>query len=125
MNRIAIVRSAGGKHKADLETKLRELINLSGMREDVQVEYLADPLDQVVSSTNREMAIRQLDRLTHEIREVRAALDKIGAGGYGICEQCADPIAPKRLNAVPWARLCLACQSHGEARGSLVVHQAA
>ena len=129
MNGIAIVTSAGGgRHKAALESKIRELLRVSRLREEVRIERLADPLDRVVSNTGREIAIRRLDRLTHEIREVQAALVKIANGSYGVCEGCEESIASKRLDAVPWARFCLACQSKGEAMGpgaETALHEAA
>ena len=39
--------------------------------------------------------------------EIDAALQRIEAGTYGICEGCGKPIAAERLSALPWARLCI------------------
>ena len=44
------------------------------------------------------------------LREINDALHRINAGLYGTCLECEEPISPKRLNAVPWARFCVACQ---------------
>jgi DnaK suppressor protein len=41
---------------------------------------------------------------------VDEALDRLNAGDYGICLACEEPIPPKRLRAVSWARYCVACQ---------------
>jgi DnaK suppressor protein len=41
---------------------------------------------------------------------VEEALDRIKVGDFGICLACGDPIPSKRLDAVPWARYCIACQ---------------
>lgn len=38
------------------------------------------------------------------------ALKKIEEGIYGICENCREPIDPKRLDIMPEAKLCLKCQ---------------
>ena len=38
------------------------------------------------------------------------ALQKITEGGFGDCERCGEPIADKRLDAVPDARYCIECQ---------------
>jgi DnaK suppressor protein len=43
-------------------------------------------------------------------RETRAALRRVDEGTYGICQECEEPINPRRLAAVPWASLCLRCQ---------------
>ena len=44
------------------------------------------------------------------LREIADALHRIEDGSYGSCMECDEPISPKRLNAVPWARYCVACQ---------------
>jgi DnaK suppressor protein len=44
------------------------------------------------------------------LREVEQALRRLAAGHFGICGRCEKPISPKRLDAIPWARYCVACQ---------------
>lgn len=44
------------------------------------------------------------------LREIADALHRLDQGSYGICMECEEPISPKRLDAVPWARFCVACQ---------------
>ncbi len=58
-------------------------------------------------------AFISLERTTMDakvLREVEDALRRIGTPEFGICENCGEPIAPKRLNANPWARLCIICK---------------
>jgi RNA polymerase-binding protein DksA len=43
------------------------------------------------------------------LAEVDAALARLDAGRYGICERCGQPIAPGRLEVRPTARLCIDC----------------
>ena len=50
------------------------------------------------------------------LREVADALRRIDSGQYGICLECEEPISPKRLDAVPWARYCVSCQENIAAR---------
>jgi DnaK suppressor protein len=45
-----------------------------------------------------------------QLRLVDEALDRLAAGDYGVCLACEEPIAPKRLRAVSWARYCVSCQ---------------
>jgi DnaK suppressor protein len=52
-------------------------------------------------------------------------LDKIKQGCFGACEESDEPISPKRLVAMPWARLCIGCQSREEASQSHVFEEAA
>ena len=49
-------------------------------------------------------AARQLDA---KLRDVERALDKLDEGTYGACDVCGRPIAPERLEAIPWAVLCV------------------
>jgi DnaK suppressor protein len=45
----------------------------------------------------------------HRLTELDAALARLDAGSYGVCERCGRPIAPARLEARPEARTCVAC----------------
>lgn len=47
-----------------------------------------------------------------QLRLIEAALDRIQAGDYGICLSCEEPIAAKRLQALPWAKYCVECQEN-------------
>ena len=112
------ITAAGSKlRKAAFESKLRQVLGVFREREELRIEYLADPIDQVRSSTDREMTIQRLDSQTRLIHDVQFALARIKQGTYGLCEECESPIAQKRLDAVPWARLCVGCQSETEAAG--------
>ena len=44
------------------------------------------------------------------LREVEEALARVKEGTYGICAECEEPISPKRLQALPWAKFCVRCQ---------------
>lgn len=44
-----------------------------------------------------------------EIRQIEAALDRIANGTYGACVICGDPIAEKRLEALPATPFCATC----------------
>jgi len=50
------------------------------------------------------------------LREISHALHRIETDTYGICPECDEPISSKRLDAVPWARYCVACQEQIAAR---------
>jgi DnaK suppressor protein len=43
------------------------------------------------------------------LAEIDAAMKRLEAGSYGLCEICGEPIAPGRLEARPTARTCIAC----------------
>jgi DnaK suppressor protein len=98
------------KYKQILETKLADLSHAVRDREGIVIEKSPDALDEVQHAAERELAIRNLDRESHLLRNVRAALRRLDEGNYGICLHCEEDINPKRLNAVPWAPFCIECQ---------------
>jgi DnaK suppressor protein len=61
-----------------------------------------------VFEQQRDLALR--DRNAVHLAEVEAALARLDDGSYGICVRCRRPIAPERLDALPWAAHCIECQ---------------
>jgi len=98
------------KYKALLEAKQAELAGGLRNREGIAIEKTADALDEVQLAGERELAIRNLDRESNLLRNVRAALSRMADGSYGTCLHCEEDISPKRLNAVPWTAYCIKCQ---------------
>jgi RNA polymerase-binding protein DksA len=50
-------------------------------------------------------------RVLDQMADVETAIAKLDKGTYGKCEKCGQSIAPARLEALPYARLCIACKS--------------
>ena len=98
------------KYKQLLETKQTDLAGGLRNREGIAIEKTADALDEVQLAGERELAIRNLDRESNLLRNVRSALGRMGDGSYGVCLHCEEDISPKRLNAVPWTAYCIKCQ---------------
>ena len=98
------------KQKALLEAKQAELAGGLRNREGIAIEKTADTMDEVQLAGERELAIRNLDRESILLRNVRAALSRVADGSYGTCLHCEEDISPKRLNAVPWTAYCIRCQ---------------
>jgi RNA polymerase-binding transcription factor DksA len=48
-------------------------------------------------------------QVRHHLAEVDAALDRVEAGTYGVCERCGSPVGDARLEALPAARSCIDC----------------
>ena len=44
------------------------------------------------------------------LQAIEEALHRMERGVYGICRDCGDPIAPARLEAIPWTRVCISCK---------------
>jgi DnaK suppressor protein len=64
----------------------------------------------VQHASERELAIRNLDRESNLLRSVRLALRRMADGSFGSCLHCEEEISPKRVAALPWAANCIQCQ---------------
>lgn len=62
----------------------------------------------------QQMALASRDQAEQQLRQVELALKRIESGEYGYCQSCEEPIKLARLQAQPFARLCIACQSASE-----------
>ena len=102
------------KFKKILENKQDELERVVRNRDAITIEKSADALDEVQHAAERELAIRNLDRESNLLRNVRSALRRIEDGSFGTCLHCEEEISPKRLNAVPWAPFCIQCQEQAD-----------
>jgi DnaK suppressor protein len=98
------------KYKKILEARQAELARGLRNRDDIAIEKTPDALDEVQLAGERELAIRNLDRESSLLRNVRLALARIADGSYGVCLHCDEEIKPKRLDAVPWTPYCIRCQ---------------
>lgn len=103
-------RTELNKYKALLEAKQEELAAGLRNREDIAIEKTPDAIDEVQLAGERELAIRNLDRESALLRNVRSALARIADGSYGTCLHCEEEIKPKRMDAVPWTKYCIRCQ---------------
>lgn len=80
--------------------------------EDELGELSAGGVDNHMADTASATYERELDAgfeesAQHTLEEIEAALQRIDAGTYGVCEVCGKPIGAERLAAIPWARLCI------------------
>src|ERR1700694_5065111 len=98
------------KFREALEAKQAELAQVLRNRDGIAIEKSPDALDEVQNAAERELAIRNLDRESNLLRNVRAALRRIDEGTFGVCAHCEEDISPKRLAAAPRTAYCIQCQ---------------
>jgi DnaK suppressor protein len=67
---------------------------------------------QGLEQLGRDMSLKEQER--RELVAIERALTKMSTGNYGVCEDCGEPIPPKRLMVLPEARLCASCQAFEE-----------
>ncbi|MFB4317364.1 TraR/DksA family transcriptional regulator [Actinomadura sp. 21ATH] len=88
---------------------------LRRLREDrgTRAEQLADlerSVEHLPPAEVEESAHTRMDNLREILKEIDGALQRVADGTYGRCERCAKDIPPGRLEILPHARFCVACQ---------------
>jgi RNA polymerase-binding protein DksA len=86
---------------------------------DDEVEEVAATADNHLADTasatlGREIDYTLGDNAEQVISEIDAALQRIESGDYGVCESCGREIPRERLEANPWASLCIDCKRKAE-----------
>jgi DnaK suppressor protein len=85
---------------------------------DDEVEEIADDThvaDAASATLGREIDYTLGDNAEQVISEIDAALKRIDDGTYGTCTNCGGEIPRERLEANPWAALCIDCKRRAEA----------
>ena len=72
--------------------------------------------DTATETYDRELDYTLEENSGHVLSEIDVALKRIEEGTYGTCTNCDRPIAVERLEALPWATLCIDCQRDRERR---------
>jgi DnaK suppressor protein len=90
-----------------------------GSLEDEVGELVSGSADQHMADTATETLGREIDYTLEEsdarlLAAIDQALARIEAGTYGVCVNCGAQIAPERLEAMPWATLCIDCKRKEE-----------
>ncbi len=101
-------------YKKILEKKAEEVRRSMSAQKAAQVVSRLDiPSDEGDLSQQSHEEWIFLNRNTIDaklLREIADALHRIEIDTYGVCMECDEPISPKRLEAVPWAKYCVTCQ---------------
>jgi DnaK suppressor protein len=82
------------------------------------LEATQDPADMAANAYTKELLISMSANDRKLLLLIDEALVRVEGGEYGECVNCGEPVAEKRLDAVPWTRYCLKCQDMQE-RGLL------
>lgn len=107
------------RERDDAIAKLRDLgltPEMSAAPRDVGPPVL-DEGDAAQATERMDMSLAARQRLAERINRLTAALERLHDGTYGKCEQCGGAIEPARLEAMPEAPMCLACQEQAEREG--------
>jgi DnaK suppressor protein len=96
-----------------LSAMLRDAGDSIGKLTDEREAY-ADTLDIATMESTRDFSLRLQDRERRLVHKIKAALQRIEDGEYGVCVACGDDIGEKRLMARPVATHCIDCKTEAE-----------
>lgn len=119
MNRqqLEVFRQRLLQHKQSVEEDIASLREeLAGFNDESRTDFAAanHPADKASDFVERERHMALIDNLGSTLRLANEALERLEAGTYGICQNCGQQISLERLEALPYATLCINCQSRQE-----------
>ena len=77
-------------------------------------EIANDIADKATNSYTKEFLFKKSNDDRFILHLIQEALERMDAGGYGVCVACGGEMQQKRIDAVPWARHCIDCQQKQE-----------
>ncbi|BCR06816.1 RNA polymerase-binding transcription factor DksA [Desulfuromonas versatilis] len=113
---LAYFRELLLEQKRELEFHYREC----SARMQAEHAHPADPIDQGVLATERELDCQRRLRNQRSLARIDAALQRIDDGSFGYCEETGEQIGLKRLLIQPLANLSVEAQEHLEQRQRLI-----
>lgn len=81
---------------------------------------LADVSDRASEAFEDELDMGLMAIEAAQLEDIDAAIKRIDDGSYGLCADCGRPVPRKRLEVLPFARRCLACEGVSEKRSRQV-----
>ena len=84
---------------------------------ELRAQTAGDVVDAALDSAQDEISSQLAEVESRELASIENALQRMRDGQYGLCEACATSIPMARLNALPYATLCIECQREAERFG--------
>ena len=85
---------------------------------ELRQQTSGDVVDAALDSAQDEISSQLAEVESRELANIEVALERIRDGKYGVCEGCEQPIPMARLQALPYATLCIQCQREAEKAGT-------
>jgi len=113
--RLVEFRSALEEQRDNLR---KEIVEMGGDADsdDAEIDVERNFADSAHATAERARMLSVIKALRANLRWVDRALKKMELGTYGTCERCGSPIGTDRLEALPWAILCIDCARKGVER---------
>ncbi len=84
---------------------------------ELRAQSSGDVIDAALDSVQDEISSQLAEVESRELNRIEYALERMREGHFGVCEGCGTQIPMARLNALPYATLCIKCQREAEQQG--------
>jgi DnaK suppressor protein len=111
---IASLREELVEERASLLEQVQDLDAEADVKNWREGGFDDDPADAGSASFERETAQSLSNHARNLVSQIDDAMRRMDAGTYGTCERCGEPIEAARLEALPYATLCLTCKRRDE-----------
>lgn len=91
-----------------------EVLHLRDAGRELGVDGTQDLGDDAANDNARLISMSLSETERDVLRQIDEALERMDEGGYGVCEDCGDPISSERLQVLPYATLCVDCKTERE-----------
>ena len=96
----------------------RALAGDLSLLKELRQQTSGDVVDAALDSAQDEISSQLAEVESRELANIENALEQMREGRYGICEMCETNIPLARLQALPYATLCIQCQREAEKNGT-------
>jgi DnaK suppressor protein len=86
---------------------------------ELRQQTSGDMVDAALDAAQDEISSQLAEVESRELGSIENALERIRDGHYGVCETCEEAIPMARLQALPYATLCINCQREAEKSGTV------
>ena len=90
-------------------------------RQNIGIEKIADVLEEIWHTADRELPMANLGWCSGLLRNIRAALVRFKDAAFGACLCCRTTIGLRRLRVAPWTPLCIRCQEAADRNNAEVL----
>lgn len=96
---------------------LREVSESYATCRELGQDGVPDIGDMSANAYNRDVLFNLSETQRQQILDIEAALERLDSGEYGICMNCGESIAPRRMEVRPFSRYCIDCKTDIEKFG--------
>lgn len=95
----------------------RALAGDLSMLKELREQSKGDVIDFALDAAQDEISSQLAEVESRELTNIENALERMRGGSYGVCQHCRENIPLARLQALPYAHLCIRCQREAEKAG--------